>query len=473
MNLNKLSFLLAVLFIFTFQTAMYSQFNLNRLKSKTKTLLNKDKDKKTSSTKTGNTKETILDGAAATGRIIYVSKKGSNKNDGSKASPMKNIDKAIKKATSGDQIYIAEGKYSGTFGMGYLESDKPLKLYGSWDNGFNQQDIMKHPTVFQPDNASGGKGRKALLRFTKVVGGTFIDGIVWDMGERNLYDLKEGFVEGVEGGRIRRSSEPLKGKNSTVEEPCISIRSGTQGGDVTIQNCVFVNGASFGIQAAHKSGTFKVLNNVFVANRMAAVEIFGTCAGSKERRNMVSCGEVEIANNTVLFTWSRLKDFGDMGYGIRIMTKLEYNIHDNIIGANIMGGIDNSRFCKDEFIKIDNNIFFGNKTGDLRYYPESNVKLDLTVDQFEDLEFASVNNNKNEAPSLLVNKAYLKGFFAARYSETTNYDPNSTQNQWARVLGMNQQGTMSSKVSMFMNKYPWKETLKLFGASGHVGAQKP
>ncbi len=473
MKTNKLLLLLSMLFIFTFQIVIQAQFSLNGLKNKTKSLSIKSKSETKSNKTSENKSDSVSDENSESGSIIYVSKKGSNKNDGSKGAPLKNIDKAMKKVQPGDMIYIAEGKYSGTFGMGYLESDKALKLYGSWDNEFKQQDIMSHPTVFQPDNASGGKGRKALLRFTKVVAGTIIDNIVWDMGERNLYDLKEGFVEGVEGGRLRRSSEPLKGMNSTVEEPCISIRSGVQGGDVTIQNCVFVNGASFGIQAAHKSGTFKVLNNVFVANRMAAIEIFGTCAGSKERRNMISCGEVEIANNTVLFTWSRLKDFGDMGYGIRIMTKLEYNIHDNIIGANIMGGIDNSRFCKDEYVKIDNNIFFGNKTGDLRYYPESNVKLDLMVDQFEDLEFASVSNNKNEASPLVVNKAYLKGFFGARYSETTNYDPNSSQNQWARMLGMNQQGTMSSKVSMFMNKYPWQETLKLFGASENVGAQKP
>ena len=471
MKSNKLLLLLSVLFLFTFQTAIQAQINIKSLKNKTKSLSIKSKPETKSNKTSENKSDNVSDENPELGSIIYVSKKGSNKNDGSKNAPLKNIDKAMKKVQPGDMIYIAEGKYSGTFGMGYLESDKALKLYGSWDNEFNQQDIMNHPTVFQPDNASAGKGRKALLRFTKEVQGTFIDGIVWDMGERNLYDLKEGFVEGIEGGRLRLPTEPLKGMNSTVGEPCISIRSGVQGGDVTIQNCVFVNGASFGVQAAHKSGTFKVLNNAFVANRMAAVEIFGTCAGSKERRNMVSCGEVEIANNTVLFTWSRLKDFGDMGYGIRIMTKLEYNIHDNIIGANIMGGIDNSRFCKDEFVKIDNNIFFGNKTGDLRYYPESNVKLDLMVDQFEDLEFESVNNNKNEALPLVVNEAYLKGFFATRYSETTNYDSNSVQNQWARVLGMNQQGTMSSKVSMFMNKYPWEETLKLFGASPGVGAQ--
>lgn len=469
MKITKLSLVLVILFLFSFQTTVHSQIRLNKLKNKASSLT-----KKTTKASTSNTSSSTKidsDNELGIGKILYVSKSGSNKNDGSVSSPLKNIDKAIKIAKPGDKIYIAAGSYSGTFGMGYLESEKPLQLYGSWDVNFSKQDIIEHPTLFQPDNASAGKGRKALLRFTKEVEGTFIDGIVWDMGERNLYDLKDGFVEGLEGGRLRLPTEPLKGKNSTVGEPCISIRSGVQGGNVTIQNCVFVNGASFGIQAAHKSGTFKVLNNVFVANRMAAIEIFGTCAGSKEKRNMIACGDVEIANNTILFTWSRLKDFLDMGYGVRIMTKLKYNIHDNIIGANIMGGIDNSRFCKDEFVKIDNNVFFGNKGGDLEYYPASNVELKLTVDQFEDLEFESVANNKNEAPSLVVNKAYLKGFYAARYSETTNYDPNSSQNQWARVLGMNQQGTMSSKVSMFMSKYPWEETLKLFGASPGVGAQ--
>jgi hypothetical protein len=38
-------------------------------------------------------------------------------------------------------------------------------------------------------------------------------------------------------------------------------------------------------------------------------------------------------------------------------------------------------------------------------------------------------------------------------------------------MGMNQQGTMSSSASMFMNKYPWKETLDLFGAHSEYGAQ--
>jgi hypothetical protein len=459
--------------MFTFQTTMNAQLSLNNLKNKSTLLSTKSTSETTTNAIEENKIETVKNDNSETEKIIYVSKSGNNNNDGSKNAPVKNIDKAMKIALTGDKIYIAEGVYSGTFGMGYLETEKPIQLFGSWDNNFTKQDIINHPTLFQPDNASAGKGRKALLMFTNEVAGTIIDGIIWDMGERNLYDLKEGFVEGLEGGRLRLPTEPLTGKNSTVGEPCISMRSGVLGGDVTIQNCVFVNGASFGIQAAHKTGTFKVLNNVFVSNRMAAIEIFGTCAGSKEKADMVSCGDVEIAYNTVLFTWSRLKDFGDMGYGVRIMTKLKYNIHNNIIGANIMGGIDNSRFCKDEYVKIDNNIFFGNKGGDLEYFPASNVELKLNVSDFGDLEFASVSNNKSTAPPLAVNQAYLKGFFAARYSETTNYDPNSSENQWARALGMNQQGTMTSQVSMFMSKYPWKETLKLFGMSNEAGAQKP
>lgn len=402
---------------------------------------------------------------------IYVSiSKGSNKNDGSISSPLKNIDKAIALSKPGDKILIAGGTYSGTFNIGYLESDKPLMMYGSWDEAFTKQDIVQHPTVFQPDNASAAASRKPMLKFTANVEGTFIDGIVWDMGERNAYSTKEGIVEGVSSGRLLNDTERPPVGNSTVEEPCIQFASATSGGNVTIQNCVFVNGASFAIQAGVRTGTFKVLNNVFVANKMAAVEIFGTCAGSKEKKDMIACAEVEIAYNTILFTWSRLKDFQDMGYGVRIMTKCKYNIHNNIIGCNIMGGIDNTRFCKDEYIKIDNNILFGNKGGDLEYSPASNTELKLYVHQFDDLEFSSVSGNVGTAPQIAVDQAYLKGFYSARYSENATYDPNSADNQWVKALGMNQQGKITSSVSMFMNKYPWKESLKLFGTISTAGA---
>jgi len=408
------------------------------------------------------------------GGTIYVSKtNGKNSNSGTIDSPVQEIDKAVKIAKNGDEIKISQGIYSGTFGIGYIESDKALKIYGSFDEKFEKRDILNTPTVFQPDNESGGKARKALLKFTKDVDGTIIDGIVFDMGLRNAYSPKEGIIEGLETGRILKSTEKPAVGNSTVEEPVIQIMSAAKEGDVTIQNCVFANGSNFGLQAGHRKGTFKVLNNVFINNKMAAIEIYGTCANKGGPKELTLCGDVEIANNTIIFTWSRLKDLADMGYGIRVMTKCSYNIHHNIIGGSILGAIDNTRFNKNEWLKIDDNIFFGNKKGDLEYSPASNTKLNLFAEQFGDLEFASVKNNKTEIPKdYPLNKTFLEAFLTVRYSESVDFDENSSANQWRSAMGLNKQGKISSNVSMFMNRYPYKDALKLFGALKTYGAQQ-
>ncbi len=472
MNLSKKVFIVAMIISLFFvlpldSTAQISVHNVkDRTKTKVKQKSRNKNDKKDKKDKKNKKKEEA--------KILYVSiSSGSNKNEGTKDSPLKNIDKAIEVANPGDIIYIAEGRYAGKFGIGFLECDKPIKMYGSWDKNFNSQDVVKHPTRFQPDNESASKSRKDLLSFTKDVDGTVIDGIVFEMGERNLYSTDKGVVEGLGGRLMYPNEKPKTGGYSTVQKCCIAFGTSCTGGDVTISNCVFVNSAYFAIEGGHRSGKFTIRNNVFVANRFGAIEIFGTCAGSNQPKDMVSCGEVEIAYNTILFTWSRLKDFQDMGYAVRIMTKCSYNIHHNIIGTSILSGISNNRFCKDEYIKIDHNIMFGNKKGDIEYSPASNTLLFVNVDEFDDLEFASVEGNIDKVPEIPVNVNYLKGFYSARYSENTNYDPNSSENQWARALGMNQQGKMTSTSTMFMNKYPWKETLKLFGASKGYGAQTP
>lgn len=407
-------------------------------------------------------------------KIIYVSKQnGNNKNDGSKSAPLKNLDKAIQITEPGGKIYIAGGIETGTLNVGFLESDKPVQIFGSWDEGFATQDIVAHPTLIQPDNESARSTRKALLKFTRDVKGTLIDHLVFDGGERNAYHVKDGIVKGIEGGRLMSDTEKPSVGYATVYEPLLQFVSATTGGDVTIQNCVFVNGASFALQAGHRSGKFTVRNNVFVGNRMAAIEIFGTCASTGGPNTHSLCGDVEIAYNTILFSWSRTKDFLDMGYGIRVMTKCAYNIHNNIIGASILAGVDHTRFNKNEWVKVDNNIFFVNKDKDLHFSPASNTRLRIDAADFGDLDIASANGNKNEIPGeLSVNKAYLEGYLSARYSEQTDLDLNSPANQWRSILGMNLQGTMTSTVTMFCNKYPWKEALNLFGNVSGCGAQK-
>ena len=411
----------------------------------------------------------------ATSQVLYVSmEKGSNRNDGSKNAPFKNIDKAINEAQPGARINIAGGVYFGTLNVGFIESDKPVRLYGSYDETFSKQDIVAHPTLIQPDNASARTSRRALLRFTRDVAGTVLDHIVFDSGERNAYHATEGIVEGVERGRLMMPTENPRDQNSTVGEPLVQFVSATTGGDVTIQNCVFINGASFGLQAGHRSGTFTVKNNVFVANKMAAIEIYGTCAQTGGPGVQTSCGDVEIAYNTIIFSWSRTSDFQDMGYGIRIMTRASYNIHNNIVGASILAAIDHTRFTNNDWINLDNNIFFVNKDKDLHYSPASNTRIRIDAKDFDDLEFATVSGNRNEIPEgLKVCKAYLEGYLNARYSEEVDFDRNSPANQWRSAMGMNMQGTISSEVTMFGNKYPWKQALNLFGNVNGFGAQKP
>jgi len=407
------------------------------------------------------------------GNALFVSQaSGKNSNPGTLESPFKNIDKAFKSAAAGDVILVAEGTYSGTFDIGYLESDKPLKLYGGFSSDFSSRDVVKHPAVFRPDNASGGKSRKPLLRFSKAADGVVVDGFIFDMGGRNSYDPAEGKPAGVETGMLLLPPKKASGDLATVTEPCLSIPSSALGGDVMIRNNVFLNCASFGIQAGVRGGFFKVVNNVFVANRMAAIEVYGTCASRGGPGSMTQCGEAEIANNTILFTWSRLKDFLDMGYGVRVMTKLGYNIHHNLIGANIMAGVDHSRFNNNEWVKLDNNVLFVNKKADLEFSPASNTSLDLRADQFEDLELASNVGNTSEIPSNLpVDEAYLEGFLSARYTEEADYDSNSPANQIRSALGRSKQGRLSTDVSMYGNRYPWGSALRFFGAVSGAGAQ--
>jgi hypothetical protein len=444
----------------------------NTIRSAEKELEESGKTQTGTTAKSGGS-DAVASPATTSGKIIYVSKKnGNNRNDGSKGSPLRNLDKAIEIARAGETIYMTGGVEMGTLNVGFLESDKAVRIFGSWDDDFTTQDIIAHPTLLQPSNESARSTRKVVLKFTKDVAGTVLDNLVFDGGERNAYHAKEGIVPGVEGGRLLPPTEKPPVGYPTVGEPLVQFVSATTGGDVTVQNCVFVNGASFALQAGHRSGKFTVKNNVFVANKMAAIEVYGTCANPPGPGNMSRCGEVEVSYNTILFTWSRTKDFLDMGYGVRIMTRAGYDIHNNIIGASILAGVDHTRFNVNDWIKIDNNIFFVNKDKDMHYSPASNTRLRIDAEDLVELDIASVNGNKNEIPATLkVNKDYLEGYLNARYSETTDFDRNSPANQWRSAMGMNMQGTMSSTVTMFANKYPWKDALQLFGNVKGYGAQ--
>jgi hypothetical protein len=412
---------------------------------------------------------------------LYVAKdRGDNQNPGTREAPFKNLESALKIAKPGDKILVAQGNYCGLRDRGYLEAPQPVELIGGYASDFSVRDIVKYPVMVAPANESAASGRKPLLSIKNVPAGShfILDGFIFDRGGQNAYSPKEGIIEGLGGRLLSETEKPATG-NSTVHEPLVCFTNKVNAkveGDLTIRNCVFLNG-HFGIQGGLKKGNVKILNNIFVANKMAAIEVFGIGGKKGPKGPIEKSGDVEIANNTILFTWSRLKDFADMGYGVRVMTMVSYNIHHNLIGCNILTGIDHTRGNLNEWVRIDNNIIFMNKQASLLYVEPGTSAAGMMErvqigDVGADLGLASCKNNTETLASPLpLNKAYFENYLNARYTEETDYDPNSPANVLREIHGLNKQGKLVTSVSMFANRYPLEDALKLFGAQAGMGAQ--
>ena len=408
---------------------------------------------------------------------------GNNRNDGSKGSPFKNIQKAIETAKDGATIHVAEGNYFGTLDKGTIPVNKPVTILGGYSSDFSTRDVLKYLSMVQPALVTTGTTNDATLVINVKKPGTHtvIDGLIFDRGNTIPYSKKgDGKPEGVETPRM--IDDPATGgiggpdlkEDARLRHTAI-LYMGNSTCDITIQNCAFINSPWYGILGTFMGKKMTINNCVFVNCRMAAVEVPG--GQPKEDPDLY------FTNNTVLFSWSRLKDYGDMGYGFRLMTKMKYHVSNNIIGLSIHSGLDRTRIDSDKnreagrVSNIENNIFFLNREADLAI-PGGGKFMRIQADQFDDVEqLTKVSGNKSLTdPSAFkgrINEAYLNGFLSASYTESTSVDRNSPANVFRQGMGMNIQGTMQSSASMFANRYPWKEALNIFGAMPGYGAQMP
>ena len=416
-------------------------------------------------------------------QALYVSSEnGNNRNDGSKSSPFKNIQKAIDAAADGTTIYVAQGNYYGLLNKGTINITKPVKIVGGYSADFATRDVLKNLTMIQPTPESNGSqdGQGTVqIQVNKAGSEVVIDGLIFDRGNTISYNPKgEGQPEGVASAMMQPiGAKGVGGPDLTTPEVLTSqtaqIYLDNPQCNITISNCAFINSPNYGIRGNYRTGKIIITNNIFINCRMAACEI----PGSDAQTNV----KVEFNYNTVLFSWSRLKDMADMGYGYRYMTGADSYVHHNIIGLSTFSGLDRTRVDsnKDKEAKrittAEHNIFFLNKQTDLTM-PGGGMFLRVKAQDFDDVEqLAEVTGNKTLTdPAAFkgkINAAYLNGFLTATYKESTDYDPNSPANTFRSAMGMNQVGTMQSSASMFANRYPWKEALQLFGAMNGYGAQ--
>lgn len=422
---------------------------------------------------------------------LYVSvNSGSNRNDGSQSSPLKDLQKAIDKAPEGATICVAEGNYLGNLDQGWVKVNKYISIVGGYSDDFSQRDPVKFRTTMRPGvqqiPSSGNQGVMDIRVIGKRDGVVLIDGIIFDRGQINMYlaplydDERAGAPEGCETGRIVNVDESPA---VAVMQPggmksAFQLISGEAEGNITIRNCVFLNGYHFGIQMACKGGHFDVSNNLFVSNRMAACEVRGGLA-------QPNTSSIAFYNNTVLFTWCRTKHMEDMGYGFRYMTGIDADVYNNIIGCSNYGGLDRSYVDADKTKEAKritsawDNLFFGNRNGDLVLPSGGGGWTYVLAKNFEDAEqLVKYENNRemNEAEAKALSKKidapYLKGFIGITGTQTSSFNPNSSLNQFRSALGMNMQGTETVRVSMYGNRYPYEKTFELFGAVQGYGAQK-
>ena len=243
-------------------------------------------------------------------------------------------------------------------------------------------------------------------------------------------------------------------------------------GNLTIKNCTFVNGSNYAVNVNWFKGKVAILNNVFCNNRMLSVNV--SCSNGSARIDW------ECAYNTILFTWSRLNDLADMGFAVRNNTNCNANIHNNIIGLNVLTGFDNTKGNpKQKTTALNNNIFFLNRESDIQMTMSPSIAK-VRVDSFEDLEGAdgieSIEGNIDlKDPNIFkgrINAKYLNAFLSMKYSEKTKLDPGKC-NALRSVLGLPLQGTITTTCDMYANRYPWAEALNLFGAVKDYGAQMP
>ena len=433
---------------------------------------------------------------AAQAADIYVSlETGKNKNDGTKEAPLKNLWKALENAADGDTIHVAEGVYPGKMKQNWFLIDKAVSILGGYAKDFSVRQPLEHKTMFQALNENNDKKGNGQGVFTiqfdpakKAPDGVnmVFDGLIFDEGFANSYHETKGKPADLDTGMWLEGPAMNKTKDKFPSPNRYLVYSATQNratGDLTFRNCAFVNGGNIAFNVSWYQGKVTVENCVFCNNRMIGASVMCSKAIPQDGPNKPRAGwKPEVAwlfkNNTVLFTWSRLNDLGDMGFGVRNNTGVNATIADNVIGLNVLTGYDNTKgsgAMKKQ--SIDGNVFFLNRESDIQMTVSPSIAK-VRVDDFEDLEgtdgIESIEDNEDlKDPAAFkdrINAKYLNNFLSMKYSESTKLDEGKC-NGLRSVLGLPLQGTITTKCDMFCNRYPLEDALKLFGALDGKGAQ--
>lgn len=421
---------------------------------------------------------------------------GNNKNDGlSPSSPVKNIQKALDIAPAGATVYVAEGNYYGLLRCGNIFVRKPVYIYGGFNKDFSQRNILTYRTLVQPTPESNGTAKAPTVQLEVNVGkydnnleysrpDVLFDGIIFDRGNSISYysgndEDQKGRPEGVETTKMNPIGTKGMGgadlsNRETFTKGSAILYLNNSNVNLMVHNCAFINAPNHVILGIFR-GQMEIDNNIFVNCRMEAMDV----RGSDPKNN----SKVNFTNNTLLFMWSFKQNLETMGYDFRFQPGTDCYLANNIFGCSMFTALDYTHIDSDKNREatrktvVENNVFFLNRMGDLSISGGGNF-INISSADFSDVEyFDSEGGNTTVQDANIfkgkIDEAYLKGFLNASYTAEMQSNPNSAVNTFRSALGMNQIGTMTSKVSMYANRYNWEKALLIFGAMPGYGAQLP
>ena len=483
-------------------TAANAQFNLNNLKNKAQ---NATKKVAGNNAGTQNATNNASAAQAVQGRTLYVSATtGSARADGlSATTAVKDLQKAIDLAQDNDVILVAEGNYLGNMDRGYVECGKFgnaqndrgkfISIYGGYSTDFSERDVIRHITKLQPTSQQFTAplmniNARRPYGYTGPEGTVVIDGLVFDLGENNLYCVANVNLEitgtpneGVLTGRfVEPDASPNCPKEGFANGDEYALHMDVEG-NVRISNCIFVNCRDYGISALMGKGHMEINNNIFIACRYAACQVRGNTNDAN-----IPFVSLDFHHNTVLFTWTRTKGFEDMGQGFRFMNGIRtIDVHNNIFGCNSNCAVErvyyesNKQLEAEKISNLYDNYFFANKR-DLEIAAMGAASISVPAARIEEAEQIGPKYEGNvEMPEgndaflNAIDQPYLEGFLSLKMMKSQSYNPNSAANQINRAFGLNQQGTEIVRPSMYCNKYPWMKAFDLFGKVPGYGAQMP
>jgi hypothetical protein len=294
--------------------------------------------------------------------------------DGSLEKPFHDPWQAIRSAGPGDVIHVAAGTYFGRYDRSSWVIDCPnLTILGGYNPDFTARTPWKTPSVFAIFAEYEAVRENNMFGWQGEPSGVTLDGLFFDASGANTYGDKPG--DGI------RSWPNMAGAIASFNAA-----------EVTIRNCIFVNGANGGVELSGAGSRFE--NNLLL-------NIIGIGMLDLRSSSTLITQPITVRNNSFCFihdTGAPPGSGADSAIGIRV--NCPAIVQDNIFVS--CGNAAISLYLDPARVSIDRNLFFLTPRSILRsrFQGGSGEINEQNLEELEDIGVKSAAGNLVQQPGM-------------------------------------------------------------------------